>query len=178
MNYERRITKIIQFIGEHLDDDLNLDQLSEVACFSKYHFHRLFTAYAGLSLNQYIRWLRLVRAAHQLMIDKDKSIIEIAINAGFESHEAFTRAFKNSCGLSPSEYRLQPKSYLWEKPPYSLPEKQEEKIMNVIIKDIKAKRLAVIEHRGDPDNLHESIVKLINWTKNQSIVVAKKASAR
>jgi AraC family transcriptional regulator len=86
MNYERQIGKVIDFIGKHLDDKLTLDQLSKISYFSKHHFHRIFTAYASLSLQQYIRWLRLKRAAHQLIVDKDKPIIEIAINAGFESH--------------------------------------------------------------------------------------------
>ena len=55
MNYEQRINRVIDFIGEHLDDEITLDQLRSVACFSKYHFHRLFTVYTGLSLQQYIR---------------------------------------------------------------------------------------------------------------------------
>ncbi|NJL68263.1 MAG: AraC family transcriptional regulator, partial [Microcoleus sp. SM1_3_4] len=50
--------------------------------------------YTGLSLQHYIKWLRLKRAAHQLIVDKDSTIITIALNAGFESQESFTRAFK------------------------------------------------------------------------------------
>ncbi|HQZ88155.1 MAG TPA: AraC family transcriptional regulator, partial [Gammaproteobacteria bacterium] len=98
MNYKERINRAVDFIGEHLDDELTLEQLSSVACFSKYHFHRLFTAYMGLSLKQYIKWLRLKRAAHQLIVERDKTIIEIALDAGFESHESFTRIFKQICG--------------------------------------------------------------------------------
>src|SRR6185295_17372846 len=101
MNYQQQLNRVIEFIGKHLDENLTLTQLSDIACFSKYHFHRLFTAYTGLSLQQYIRWLRLKRAAHQLIVDKSQSIINIAINAGFESHEAFSRAFKQTCGLTP-----------------------------------------------------------------------------
>ncbi|MFO9162862.1 AraC family transcriptional regulator, partial [Legionella pneumophila serogroup 1] len=96
MNYKQQLDKVIEFIGKHLDEKLDLTQLSQIACFSKYHFHRLFTAYTGLSLQHYIRWLRLKRAAHQLIVDRNKTIIEIAISAGFESHEAFTRVFKQS----------------------------------------------------------------------------------
>lgn len=107
MNYERQLNKVLEFIGKHLDEKLTLNQLSDIACFSKYHFHRLFTAFTGLSLQQYIRWLRLKRAAHQLIVNKDTSIIEIAINAGFESHESFTRAFKQACNLNPSEFRAE-----------------------------------------------------------------------
>ena len=88
MNFKERINRVIDFIGQHLDEELTLDRLSSVACFSKYHFHRLFTAYTGLSLRHYIRWLRLKRAAHQLIMEKDKTIMEIALDAGFESHES------------------------------------------------------------------------------------------
>ncbi len=168
MNYERQLNKVIAFIGKHLDDKLTLTQLSNIACFSKYHFHRLFTAYTGLSLQQYIRWLRLKRAAHQLIVDKSKSIIDIAINAGFESHESFTRAFKQSCGFSPSEFRSRSSWQAWENPPYCLP-KQGEIIMNVVIKNLKARRLAVLEHRGDPRKVGDSVNKLIFWAKNQSM---------
>jgi len=68
MNYERQLQKVIDYIGKNLDEKLTLDQLSHVACFSKYHFHRIFTAFTGLSLQQFIRWLRLKRAAHQLIV--------------------------------------------------------------------------------------------------------------
>jgi len=174
MNYEKRLKKVIEFIGKHLDDELTLPQLSSIACFSKYHFHRLFTAYTGLSLQQYIRWLRLKRAAHQLIIDKDCTIIEIALNAGFESHESFTRAFKQICGMNPSEFRSRANWQAWEHPPYCLP-KQGDIIMNVTIKNIGARRLAVLEHRGDPNKMGDSLNKLIGWTKAQSMNLKPKA---
>jgi AraC family transcriptional regulator len=120
MNYQKQLNKVIEFIGKHLDENLTLNQLSDIACFSKYHFHRLFTAYTGLSLQQYIRWLRLRRAAHQLIVDKDQSIINIAIDAVFESHEAFSRAFKQICGVSPSQFRQTSSWHAFDKPPYQL----------------------------------------------------------
>ncbi|CEG57405.1 Transcriptional regulator, AraC family [Legionella fallonii LLAP-10] len=174
MNYEHQIRKVIKYIGQHLDDKLTLSQLSGVACFSKYHFHRLFTAYTGLSLQQYIRWLRLKRAAHQLVVENDKSIIDIAINAGFESHESFTRAFKQSCGITPSEFRVQSNWRLWEKQPYCLPKKGEA-VMNVVIKNMKERRLAVIEHRGDPQKIGGSVNKLMHWAQAQNLNVMPKA---
>lgn len=168
MNYHRQLDKVIKFIGEHLNEELNLDQLSEVACFSKYHFHRLFTAYTGLPLQQYIRWLRLKRAAHQLIIHRDQSIINIAIDAGFESHEAFSRAFKQTCGISPSQFRQESSWQAWEAPPYQLSLQQDTK-MNVTIKNMPAKRLAVLEHRGDPKLVGDSVNRLITWARAQSI---------
>lgn len=174
MNYQHQLDKVIDFIGKHLDEKLSLEQLSHIASFSKYHFHRLFTAYTGLSLQQYIRWLRLKRAAHQLIVDKDKSIIEIAINAGFESHEAFTRAFKQACGISPNEFRAHKSWSAWEKPPYCLP-KQGELKMNVRIEEKEARRLAVLEHRGDPKKVGDTVSRLINWAKAQPMNLKPKA---
>ena len=80
---------------------------------------------------------------------QDQSIINIAINAGFESHEAFSRAFKKACGQSPSQYRRGLSLSQWETPPYCLP-KEGENDMKVEIKNGNKIRLAVIEHRGDP----------------------------
>lgn len=173
MDYTQQLEKVIKFIGQHLDEKLDLIQLSDIACFSKYHFQRLFTAYTGLSLQQYIRWLRLKRAAHQLVVEKDKAIIEIAINAGFESHEAFTRAFKKVCGVSPSTFKLYSNWTIWEKPPYCLPKPGN--IMSVEIKNIIERRLAVVEHRGSVETLADSLNKLIHWAKSQSMNLKPKA---
>ncbi|ASQ44955.1 AraC family transcriptional regulator [Legionella clemsonensis] len=174
MNYEHQLKKVIEFIGKHLDDKITLSQLSDIACFSKYHFHRLFTAYTGLSLQQYIRWLRLKRAAHQLIIDKNKPIIEIAINAGFESHESFTRAFKQSCGMNPNEFRSHSSWQVWENSPYCLSQ-QGNLTMNIVIKTMKERRLAVLEHRCDPKKVGESVNRLVSWAKSQTINLKPKA---
>lgn len=174
MNYEQRLKKVIEFIGKHLDDELTLQQLSSIACFSKYHFHRLFTTYTGMSLQQYIRWLRLKRSAHQLIVDKDSSIIEIALNAGFQSHESFTRAFRLACGMNPSEFRTNASWQPWEQPPYCLP-KQGDITMNVTIKNISARRLAALEHRGDPNKMGDSVNQLVSWAKAQSMNLKPKA---
>lgn len=172
MNYHQRLRKVIDFIGQHLDEELSLESLSEFFCISKFHFHRLFTSFTGMSLQQYIRWLRLKRAAHQLIVDKDQSIINIAINAGFESHEAFSRVFKKMCGISPRQYRRDSSWSYWEQLPYCLPKEVND--MKVDIKNINKIRLAVIEHRGDPKLVGESVNKLISWAKAQSISLKPK----
>ncbi|MGX6641432.1 AraC family transcriptional regulator [Legionella pneumophila] len=174
MKYQQKLRNMIDFIGKHLDEELSLESLSEIFCISKFHFHRLFTAFTGLSLQQYIKWLRLKRAAHQLIVDKDQSVINIAINAGFESHEAFSRAFKKACGFSPSQFRQGFGRSYWEQPPYCLPG-QSRTDMKVDIKSIDKIRLAVIEHKGDPKLLGESINKLVSWAKSQSINLKPRA---
>lgn len=175
MNYQQRFTEVTNFIGQHLDEELSLEKLSEIFYISKFHFHRLFTAFTGLSLQQYIKWLRLKRAAHQLIVEKDQAIINIAINASFESHEAFSRAFKKACGFSPSEFRENSSWSYWEKSPYCLPERGEIK-MKVEIKNINKTRLAVVEHRGAPELVGQSVNKLIEWAKAQTINLKPKAA--
>lgn len=175
MDYRKRLEIVIDYIGHYLDGDLSLESLSKVACFSKHHFHRLFTALTGLSLHQYIRWLRLKRACHQLLIVKDRAIIEIAVQAGFDSHEAFTRVFKKQFGQTPSEIRRSGVSPTWGmERPYVLPTKSEQE-MNVEIREMKSMRLAVIEHVGDPAKVPESVTRLIEWAKDQSIDLKPKA---
>jgi len=168
MNYHQKLQQVIAFIGQHLDEELSLDGLSDKFFISKFHFHRLFTAHTGSSLQQYIKWLRLKRASRQLIANQHESILNIAINAGFESHEAFSRAFKKACGLSPSEYRFLKNCPYWEKPPYCLP-KPEDLNMKVEIRNINKTRLAIIEHRGDPNTISQSVEKLISWAKTQSL---------
>ncbi|MDN3509324.1 MAG: AraC family transcriptional regulator [Candidatus Neptunochlamydia sp.] len=174
MSYKERVNRVIDFIGKHLDEELELDELCRIACFSKYHFHRLFTAHAGVSLKSYIKWLRLKRAAHQLTVQKEDKIINIALDAGFESHEAFSRAFKQVCGHSPSGFRSNANWREWENPPYSLHIKGK-KIMTITIKDLPSRRLAVMEHHGDPMKLSITLDKLISWAKAQPINLKPKA---
>jgi AraC family transcriptional regulator len=173
MSYKERVDRVIDFIGKHLDEELELDEICRIACFSKYHFHRLFTVYTGLPLMGYIKWLRLKRAAHQLIVHKEETIIKIALNAGFESHESFTRAFKQICGENPSDFRLKSNWHMWETPPYSLP-KGDTKMINVSVKELPARRLAAIEHYGDPKKVGESASKLIAWAKAQPLSLKPK----
>src|SRR5271165_3349474 len=103
-DYKRRILQLLVHIQDHLGDPLRLDELAALACFSRYHFHRIFKGMMGESVKEYVRRLRLERAANQLKRGS-ASVIEIALEAGYESHEAFTRSFKERFGAAPSHFR-------------------------------------------------------------------------
>ncbi|HSB01191.1 MAG TPA: AraC family transcriptional regulator [Anaerolineales bacterium] len=94
----------MRYIREHLNQPLNREVLAEVAGFSVPHFHRVFTAHVGESAISYIRRLRLERAARKLRMGA-VDITEVALTAGYETHAAFSKAFKQQFGLSPSEFR-------------------------------------------------------------------------
>jgi len=84
-DYYERIVRTLVHIQRHLDDELELDTLASVAAFSRFHFHRVFRGLVGESLKEYVRRLRLERAAQRLKQQCDP-IIQIALEAGFETH--------------------------------------------------------------------------------------------
>jgi AraC family transcriptional regulator len=103
--YERRINRVIDHVQAHLDGDLTLERLAEVAAFSPFHFHRVFAAITGETLSDFIRRVRLERAAGALDLLPETSVLEIALRYGFSSAATFARAFKAHFGMSATQWR-------------------------------------------------------------------------
>ena len=99
-----RVQDVQRYIREHIDEPLNREVLAAVASFSVPHFHRIFTAYVGENLAAYVRWVRMERAGRKLRMGA-VDITEVALAAGYKTHAAFARAFKQQFGFSPSEFR-------------------------------------------------------------------------
>ncbi len=102
--YKERLLRVLAFIQRNLDEEMPLEELAREAYFSPYHFHRIFRGMVGESLKEHIRRLRLERAALRLK-HTDRSVLAIALEAGFQTHEAFTRAFRALFECSPSQFR-------------------------------------------------------------------------
>ena len=98
------IDEVMRYIRAHIGEPLDREQLADVAGFSVPHFHRIFTAHVGESAISYVRRIRLERAARKLRMGA-VDITEVALAAGYDSHAAFSKAFKQQFGLSPSEFR-------------------------------------------------------------------------
>jgi len=109
--YLLRLNRVIDYIQNHYAEDLNLTKLAEIACFSRYHFHRVFRALVGETVNEFVRRVRLERAVHKLIMDKYKSITDIALECGFSSSQNFARCFKSYYGSTPSLVR---EHFNWE----------------------------------------------------------------
>lgn len=103
-SYAARIGRVVDYLHDHLEDELNLDLLADVAAMSRWHWHRVYTAMQGETVAATIRRLRLSRAADRLA-NSDADIGEIAKRSGYTTAEAFGRAFKQSYGLTPGAYR-------------------------------------------------------------------------
>lgn len=103
--YAARMHRVLEFIDRHLDEPLELDALASVANFSAYHFHRLFTAWMGETLGEFVRRRRLEVAAQRLAAQPRLAVTEVALGVGFGSAEAFSRAFKTRFGETPTAWR-------------------------------------------------------------------------
>jgi AraC family transcriptional regulator len=103
-SYEARLNRVVDHIYAHLDHEIRLDTLAEVACLSPYHWHRIYTAMRGETVSATIRRLRLLRAADRLA-NSDAPIRSIGEHAGYSAVDAFGRAFKEAYGQTPADYR-------------------------------------------------------------------------
>jgi len=103
-DYADRVERVHAYLAAHLDRDVDLDHLAGIACFSPFHFHRIYHALQGETVAESVRRMRLHRAALDL-VDGTLPIVRIASRAGYGSQAAFTRAFRASYGTPPAAYR-------------------------------------------------------------------------
>ena len=163
--------RVLDHIDRHLDDSLDLDVLSGIAAFSKFHFHRQFTATFGLSVHRYVQLVRMKRASYQLAYRDATSVTDIAIDAGYEAPDAFARAFRQLFGQSPSSFRKSPEWETWLVA-FGPLDTARSKLMQttytadtVTIRDVAPTPVAVMEHRGDPATIGATIQRFIAWRK-------------
>jgi AraC family transcriptional regulator len=164
-SYDERIARVCEHINQNLNQALTLEAMSAVAAFSKYHFHRVFSVYTGMSVTKFIQLARLKRASYRLAFEGDMRVIEIALEAGFESPEAFARAFKRTFDQSPSAFRAEPNWPQWhtrfqfQLNPYGVIP------LNVTIVNFETTKIALIEHLDAPEKVLETAAKFIAWRK-------------
>ena len=103
--YVSRINRVIDYIEVNITQELTLEELSKVAHFSRFHFHRIFRAIVGETLHQFIQRLRIEKAANQLIDNPEKTITEIAFDCGFSGSASFARVFKEAYGMSAGKWR-------------------------------------------------------------------------
>jgi AraC family transcriptional regulator len=168
-NYQARMRRVLDHIDRHLDRDLDLDTLSSVAAFSRFHFQRQFTATFGLSVHRYVQLARMKRASHRLAYTDAASVTEVAMEAGYDAPDAFARAFRQRFGQSPSSFRTSPDWEPWHaafEPLDNARSKLMQKTFSaddVTIRDVPPTPVAIMEHRGDPATLGATLQRFIAW---------------
>ena len=174
-HYHARLQRVLAYIEEHLDDDLSVDVLSGVAAFSRFHFHRQFSNLFGIGVHRYVQLARLKRASYRLAFRDGETILQIALDSGYEGPEAFARAFKQRLGQTPSAFRERPEWTSWHAAYQPVSETRKVHMKRtwnsgeVSIANTGDVRVAVLEHRGDPAFIGNAVRRFIAWRKEAGL---------
>lgn len=164
---------LLEYIDAHLNDELTVERLGGVSAISKYHFHRMFSALFGIGVCRYVRLRRLKRAVYQLAFRSHCTVLDVALANGYDAPESFSRAFRRSVGQAPSDFRRQPRWEAWCAiyEPLSQMRIEHMKPPNerVRIELFPETKVAVLEHRGDPRRLGDSIRRFIEWRRENRV---------
>ena len=157
--YKQCLLRVLVHIQQHLDEPVELEELARLACLSPHHFHHVFTGMLSESLASHVRRLRLERAAARLKLT-NTTVVQIAFEAGYGTHEAFSRAFRKNFALSPIQFRKRngviaridaPSDVHYhdrQRPKDFAPARMPDSAAKVIIKRLKPMRVAFIRHLG------------------------------
>jgi AraC family transcriptional regulator len=132
-HYDERVNRVLDHVAQHPDGDLSLNRLARLGNFSPFHFHRIFQAVTGETLNSHVRRIRLERAAQLMKAAPRRRVTDIALDVGFPGLAEFSRAFKAHFGMNASAWdRRAPleKSKICKAPdgmPFYTPEELEER---------------------------------------------------
>lgn len=165
--YESRMHRVLLHVDSNIAQPLSVIGLATVANFSEFHFHRLFAAWTGERVGDYVRRRRLEIAATRLVTQPETSILSVALSVGFGSAEAFTRAFRSRFAESPNSWRkrqvlLRTKVRNSDQPESSLDQVSTrlhhengrslnhvvEQLMQVRIETLKPTSIAYLRHTG------------------------------
>lgn len=171
-DYAAKFNKVFDYIDKHIEEELTLEILSQVAHFSKFHFHRQFSEYTGISVFKYVQLIRLKRASYRLVFNKLDRIVDIALDSCFENPESFSRAFKSTFGQTPSEFRRNPAWQPWNER-YSFPTRERIKNMEVKIVNFAETKVAALQHQGAVSLLNDTVSKFIEWRKTSGLSPVK-----
>src|SRR5215469_10514207 len=178
-DYAQRIDRVIDYLRGNLDRPVKLAELAQVACFSEFHFHRIFTAVSGETLNNFTNRLRLEKAA-RLLRYSGQSLTEIALDCGFSSSATFSRAFRSGYDTSPSQYRKSGEiknskicKELFPQDAYGVPMSAEEKraAFPVRLIDIPERQVAYIRvtNAFELDRVLAAFNTVVAWAKSQNV---------
>lgn len=167
--YLHRIHKVQDYIQTHLSEPITLDELSEVAAFSKYHFSRIFQAILQESVAHYVQRIRMEHALFLLAHRTDKAITDIALDLGFTDSAIFSRSFSNYYGLSPKVFRKQYSKnckeffHLSDYNKHQVKERKETNIEGEItIEEVEPQQIAYVRYTGTYKILAKKYSNLIN----------------
>lgn len=166
--YGERLGRVRAYIDAHLGEELSVERLSEVAQVSKYHFQRQFSGWYGITVFRYVQRMRLRQASYWLAFGASERVIDIALEAGFETPESFARAFKQTFGQTPSGFRKHPAWAQWHDR-YPVRNRERRSCMEVHIIVFEETRVAARQHRGASTGVNDSAKIFIEWRRTSGL---------
>jgi len=106
-NYIDRVNRAVDYVTAHLGERIRLEDVADAACFSPFHFHRVFRMLMGETLGAFIKRVRLERAVFLLSHQPGATLTEIALDCGFSSSSDFSRSFRARYGVAPRRFDLE-----------------------------------------------------------------------
>ena len=164
---QTRFHKVIDYIYDHMDENIDLEKLSEIACVSSYHWHRIYRGLCGETLAATVKRLRLLRAAGQLS-NSQASIEVIASTSGYSRIQSFNRAFSESYGMPPAKFRSQGSHTLFSK--YSFKKEGTTAMTDITIKHIESFDVLAMPHTGSYMNIGNAFEKLFGWIGMRGLI--------
>lgn len=186
--YTARINKAVDYIEQNIEHTLSLEKISQAANFSKFHFHRIFSAFTGETINNFIKRKRLEKAASYILSFHDMTVTEIAYKCGFSSLSSFSRAFQEWFGMSATELsgtgydKFSKNRKLYSKngkiksssEPYLCEEdfinSQNTLNVEVKIKDMPEIFVAYCRHTGPFNQIEQAYNKLMAWARPRGLI--------
>jgi AraC family transcriptional regulator len=170
-SYGKRIDRVLEYLAAHLDEPLDIHRLAEEAFLSPYHFHRVYVAMIGETLAETLRRRRLHMAAVSL-ITSERPIASIAAASTYAHVQAFTRAFRESYGVTPAQYRQHGK--LSAALHHASQPLTKEPIMfslkDVHIKSVPEANVVALQHHGDYQTIGHSFEKVSAWAAGKAFL--------
>lgn len=167
-----RLLPVLVHIQANLDQDLSLEALANRVRLSHFHFHRLFHSAVGETLKQYTQRLRLERAANRLVIT-DAAILDVALDAGFQSHETFSRQFKRRFRVTPRDYRQWARGEIKRRSVSTPPLDElysEFELSKTVVTRLAQLHVAFIRHVGPYESVTDTLWhRLADWARSKCL---------
>ena len=165
ISYEDRLNRVTAYIYDHLDDDIDLNRLADVACLSPYHWHRVYRAVTGETIAATVKRLRLHRAAGYLA-HTSMPVAEIAVRSGYTNLQSFTRIFSAAYGMPPGEYRKNGSHVRFQ----STNETHKPDLHEVEIRELPDMMAGMVEHVGSYMDIGKAFETAYGWLGARGLI--------
>lgn len=181
--WQARMQRVLRHVDSQPEAALDLGGLAVLAHSSPFHFHRQFAALCGLPLARYVLLSRMRRAASWLAHRPAMPVLEVALASGYESPEAFTRAFRRLFDKTPSQWRREPRSAAWAACERLLQQAEQYPMKHhpfeldqVRLEQLPDIPVALLVHRGPMQDLAPSLQRFIAWRRERQLPPARAAT--